>query len=207
MSRAATTTHVAQLTSSAAKNLEAKNAAIGMFSELIMRLGLERVRTIAGYQAVSAADQQKLTVPPPAGTSLPWDDTVDVLLGRVVRDAVEQPAALAAAVASAYGLSPPEWTYEVEPVDDSEAGYTAAPTVPAPWPGWNPDDSLTMADGLQRADLHRVGRMFVGLPQLGFVTFTTDAAGAVTVRQELRCPVGDADDPVLHVLATTVVLG
>ena len=40
----AVTTRAAQLTASAAKNLEVKNAAISIFSELAMRLGLERVR-------------------------------------------------------------------------------------------------------------------------------------------------------------------
>jgi hypothetical protein len=200
------TTHLAQLTASAAKNVEIKNAAISMLSELIMRLGLERVRDTAGYAALGAADRQKFTDPPPAGTSLPWDETVDVLLGRVVRDAQSQPTALPAAVADAYGLPAADWAYRVEPVDDAEASFGSAPAVPEPWPGWQPDNSLTMAQGLQRADLHRIGRMFAGLPQLAVVTFTSTGSD-FTVHHELRCPVGDAADPVLHVLTTQVTLG
>src|SRR5687767_3794669 len=140
-----------------------------MFGELIMRLGLERVREVFGYDALSAADRARLTVPPPAGTVLPWDDVVDVLLGRVVREGTSEPTAIAGPVAQAYGLAPPDWTYVIEPVDDPEAAF-APPAIPEPWAGWRPDDSLTVAEALQRADLHRVGRMFVGLPQLARVT-------------------------------------
>ena len=95
------TTRVAQLTASAAKNLEVKNAAISMFSELIMRLGLERVRETSGFASLSNADQTKLLSAPPAGTALAWDDAVDVLLGRVARDGASAPTAIPTPVAEA----------------------------------------------------------------------------------------------------------
>ena len=58
------TTRVAQLTASAAKNIEIKNAAISLFSELAMRLGLERVRETSGFASLSNADRTKLLVAP-----------------------------------------------------------------------------------------------------------------------------------------------
>lgn len=200
-----TVTRVAQLTTSAAKNVEVKTAAISMFSELIMRLGLERIRDYAGYSALAESDRDRLLVPPPSGTVLAWDDTVDVLLGRVARDATEEPAALAAPVAHAYGLPAPDWTYRIEPIDDTESAF-AAPVPPAPWDGWRPDDSIVMAEALQRADLHRIGRMFVGLSQFSVITCAEEATG-LRVRQELHCPVGlDGTPGEVHVLATEVAL-
>ena len=58
------TTRVAQLTASAAKNVETKNAAISLFSELIMRLGLERARATSGFASLSNADKTKLLQAP-----------------------------------------------------------------------------------------------------------------------------------------------
>lgn len=205
------TTTVAQLTGSAAKNTEIKNAAISMFSELIMRLGLERSRTVAGFAALSVVEQEKLKVPPPAGTALAWDDAVDVLLGRVAREATAAPTAMPAPVAQAYDLPEPDWTYVIDPVDDPETNY-AAPEVDPPWNGWDPDKSLTMCAALQTADLHRIGRMFIGIPQLAFITFaSTD--GSLAVNHRVSCPVGDDDNevpgvgnPSIHKVTTEVVL-
>ena len=81
------TTRAAQLTASAAKNTEIKNAAISLFSELTMRLGLERVRERRDSRR-SRPPTRRSSCAPPAGTTLPWDDTVDVLLGRVAREAL-----------------------------------------------------------------------------------------------------------------------
>lgn len=205
------TTRVAQLTGSAAKNTEIKNAAISMFSELIMRLGLERARTVAGYAALDAVEQEKLHVPPPAGTALAWDDAVDVLLGRVAREATSEPTAMPAPVATAYGLPAPDWEYVVEPVDDPEINY-AAPTVDAPWDGWDPDKSLTMSGALQEADLHRIGRMFIGIPQVALITFRS-SGGSLIVSHKVSCPVGDDDNevpgvgnPSIHSVITEVEL-
>ena len=202
------TTRVAQLTASAAKNIEIKNAAISLFSELIMRLGLERGRETSGFASLSTIDRTKLLSAPPSGSVLAWDDTADVLLGRVARDGASSPTAIATPIAVAYGLAAPGWTYVVEPVDDSMAGFVAS-SVDTPWAGWDPAKSLRMAAALQEADLERFGRMFVGLPQMAVVSFS-DSGNALTVHHELRCPVGSTEPgPVgtdRHVIATEVVL-
>ena len=185
------TTRAAQLTASAAKNLEAKNTAISMFSELAMRLGLERVRETSGFAQLSNADKTKLLSAPAAGSTLAWDDARDVLLGRVARDGVSQPAAIPTPVAEAYGLAAPGWTYTVEPVDDPMHDY-AAQAVDEPWPGWDPAKSLRMTEALQDADLERLARMFVGLGQFAVISFRL-AGSSLTVIQELRCPVGSVE--------------
>lgn len=201
------TTRVAQLTASASKNVEIKNAAISLFSELIMRLGLERARAVSGFAALSNADQTKLLAAPPAGTRLAWDDVVDVLLGRVAREATSVPTAIPTPVAEAYGLAAPQWTYVVEPVDDPMADF-AAPEVDSPWDGWDPTKSQRMGAALQEADLERMGRVFVGLPQLAVVSFAV-AGSSLTVRHELRCPVGTVEPAPTtdhHVVRTEVAL-
>jgi len=202
------TTRVAQLTASAAKNVEIKNAAISLFSELAMRLGLERVRDTSGFASLSTADKTKLLSAPPAGSRLAWDDTVDVLLGRVAREGASVPTAIPTPVAEAYGLATPGWGYEVEPVDDPMKDF-AAPEVDPPWAGWDPTKSLRMIAALQEADLERFARVFVGLPQLAVVSFTI-AGPSLTVHHELRCPVGSVEPgpPATdrHVVKTEVTL-
>ena len=199
------TTRTAQLTASAAKNLEAKNTAISMFSELAMRLGLERARETSGFAQLSNADRTKLLSAPAAGSTLAWDDARDVLLGRVARDGVSAPTAIPTPVAEAYGLAAPGWTYTVEPVDDPMHDY-AAPAVDEPWPGWDPAKSLRMTEALQDADLERLARMFVGLGQFAAISFRL-AGSSLTVIQELRCPVGSVEPSAeRHVLRSEVVL-
>jgi len=199
------TTRAAQLTASAAKNLEVKNTAISMFSELIMRLGLERVRETSGFAQLSNSDRTKLLSAPAGGSTLAWDDARDVLLGRVARDGVSRPAAIPTPVAEAYGLAAPGWTYTIEPVDDPMHDY-AAPAVDEPWPGWDPAKSLTMTAALQDADLERIARMFVGLGQFAVISFRL-AGPSLTVIQELRCPVGGVEPSAeRHVLRSEVVL-
>lgn len=199
------TTRAAQLTASAAKNLEAKNTAISMFSELAMRLGLERIRETSGFAQLSNADRTKLLSAPAAGSTLAWDDARDVLLGRVARDGVSAPTAIPTPVAEAYGLAAPGWTYTVEPVDDPMHDYAAQP-VDEPWPGWDPVKSLRMTEALQDADLERLARMFVGLGQFAVISFRL-AGSSLTVIQELRCPVGSVEPSAeRHVLRSEVVL-
>ena len=202
------TTSAVQFTASAAKNTEIKNAAISLFSELAMRLGLERGRDESGFAALSAGDQTRLLTAPAAGTALPWDDLTDVLLGRVAREGTSAPTVIATPVAEAYGLPTPNWTYRIEPVDDPMATY-AAPTVDPPWEGWDPTKSLQMVKALQQADFDRFGRMFVGLPQFAVISFSL-AGSSLTVTQELRCPVGSIEpapaDPDRHVVRTEVTL-
>jgi hypothetical protein len=202
------TTRAAQLTASAAKNTEIKNAAISLFSELIMRLGLERVREASGFASLTTADRTKLLKAPPSGATLPWDDVTDILLGRVAREAASEPTVMATPVAEAYGLPAPGWTYTVEPVDDPMSTF-AAPAVDPPWNGWDPAKSLKMTGALQAADFGRFARMFSGLPQLAVLTFEL-AGSSVTVTQELRCPVGSVEpgppESDRHVLRTEVPL-
>jgi hypothetical protein len=199
------TTRAAQLTASAAKNLEVKNTAISLFSELLMRLGLERVRETSGFAQLSNADKTKLLSAPAAGSTLAWDDTRDVLLGRVARDGVSKPAAIPTPVAEAYGLAAPGWTYTVEPVDDPMHDY-APPPVDEPWPGWDPAKSRQMIAALQDADLERFARMFVGLGQFAAISFRLTGS-SLTVIQELRCPVGSVEPSAeRHVLRSEVVL-
>jgi hypothetical protein len=201
-------TRVAQLTASAAKNTEIKNAAISLFSELAMRLGLERVRETSGFASLSAADRTALLEAPAPGTRLAWDDTVDVLLGRIARRGAEAPTAIPTPVAEAYALAAPGWTYVTEPVDDPMQDFAAAQVDP-PWEGWDPAKSLEMIAALQEADLERFARVFVGLPQLAVVSFTA-AGGTFTVHHELRCPVGRVEPgPAAtdrHVVKTEVAL-
>jgi hypothetical protein len=204
----AATTRAAQLTASAAKNVEVKNAAISLFSELALRLGLERVRDTSGFASLTNADKTKLLSAPAAGATLAWDDARDVLLGRVARDGTSTPTAIPTPIAQAYGLAAPGWTYEVEPVDDPMKDY-AAQTVDPPWPGWDPAKSVRMTAALQDADLERFARMFVGLPQLAVLSFKL-AGSSLTVIQELRCPVGSVEPgpPATdrHLLHTEVAL-
>ena len=156
------TTRVAQLTASAAKNIEIKNAAISLFSELAMRLGLERVRETSGFASLSNADRTKLLDAPPAGARLAWDDTVDVLLGRVAREGASTPTAMPTPVAEAYGLPAPGWTYVVEPVDDPMNDLRRAgrrPAVARLGSGQVAADDRRAAGGRPRALRARVRRV------------------------------------------------
>ena len=89
--------------------------------------GWSASREFSGFASLSNADKTKLLSAPPPGAELPWDDTVDVLLGRVAREGASVPTAIATPVATAYGLAAPGWRYEVEPVDDPMADFAAAP--------------------------------------------------------------------------------
>jgi hypothetical protein len=96
----------------------------------------------------------------------------------------------------------------IDPVDDPMREFDAAAVAP-PWEGWDPQKSLSMAAALQDADLQRMSRMFVGLPQVGVVTFTV-ANGVVTAHQELRCPLGGVEPGTAsarQVIRTEVQLG
>ena len=163
----------AQLTASAAKNLEAKNTAIGMFSELD-HAARPRARPARppGTRSCRPPTGPSCSSPPPAGTVLAWDDAVDVLLGRVARGRPRRRRRSPTPVAAAYGLAAPGWTYTIDPVDDPMHDY-AAPPVDPPWHGWHPDKSLKMADALQAADLERISRgCSSGCRTSAVVTFT-----------------------------------
>ena len=206
--RSGATTRAAGVTSSAAKNADAKTMVLHLFGDLAMRLGLERHRRFVGFSALTPGQRAVLAAPPPAGTVLPWDDLVDVLLGRVFRAGQESPAVLSAEVASAYGLGAGDWQYDVEPVDDERlpdpgALLTDMIAAPAPWAGWDPAKSFTMLRALRASDLHRIGRVWDGLPQTSVLTF----AAPLALDHVLVSPVGeDVASATRHTTRTSVGL-
>jgi hypothetical protein len=117
---------------------------------------------------------------------------------------------LSADVATAYGLGEGDWHYEIDPVDDEElpaAGplLSAIAGAPAPWTGWDPQKSYDMVGALRAADLHRIGRVWVGLPQVAHVRFTTGPP--LAVMQRLSGPAGtDPSVTVRHNCDTQVTL-
>lgn len=209
--RAGATARFAQLTCSAAKNADAKTMALHLFSELAMKVGIERTRRFIGFNALSQAQRTLLASPPPPPASLPYDDAADVSLGRVFRAGQEQPAVLSADLAAAYGLGAGDWQYQIDPVDDQRmppAGplLDAITGAPAPWTGWDPDNSYTMLGALRASDLHRIGRVFAGLPQVALIRF--DSGPPLTVDHHLICSAGE--DPAAftrHTVDTQVRLG
>jgi hypothetical protein len=134
---------------------------------------------------------------------------VDVALGRVFRAGQEQPAVLSFEVATAYGFGVGDFAYAVEPVDDQRmpaAGVllTAMTGAPTPWVGWDPNKSYTMLGALRASDLHRIGRVWAGLPQVALITLTI---GPLTVHQDLACAAGaTAAATERHHLITSVAL-
>ena len=172
-SEAGGTTQVAQLTSSAAKNVEIKNAAISLFSELDHASRLERSGRPRGSRRAEP-ERTKLLRPHRPGRC--W-------LGRHRRRAAgpggprggSEPTALATPVARPTGWPTPDGPTWSSP---STTRWPTSP--PRPWTHlgrWDPDKSLVMAAALQEADLERFARMFVGLPQLAVVTFPSPAVG------------------------------
>ncbi|MGY1684984.1 hypothetical protein ACI8AK_05280 [Geodermatophilus sp. SYSU D00867] len=204
------TTRGAGVTSSAAKNADAKTMVLHLLGDLATRLGIERIRRFRGFAALTAGQRAALASPPPAGAVLPYDDMVDVLLGRVFRAGQETPAVLSEEVATAYGLGAGDWRYSIEPVDDERlppAGplLTDITGAPPPWVGWDPARSFAMLRALRASDLHRIGRVWDGLPQTSLLTFTS---GPLTVHHVLASPVGeDLAAAGRHTTQTAVELG
>lgn len=168
----------AQTTTSAAKNADMLTMTLHLLGDLMMKLGVERTRAFDGFQSLTAAQRTALASPPPAGSTLPWDDMVDVLLGRVLREGLEQPAVLSHEVASAYGFASPDFAYRIEPVDDESlptdpadlAAVQTAAALGTP-AGWDAGVSVQIVRGLAASDRNRIGRVFCGLPQVCWVTF------------------------------------
>jgi hypothetical protein len=98
----------------------------------------------------------------------------------------------------------------VSPVDDESmpaAGslLTDINAAPAPWSGWDPAKSWTMVRALRASDLHRIGRVLIGLPEISLIEFTT---GPLTMHHHLVATVGDqATDTGTHICDTSVVIG
>jgi hypothetical protein len=168
----------AQTTTSAAKNADMLTMTLHLLGDLMMKLGVERTRAFDGFQSLTAAQRTALASPPPAGSTLPWDDMVDVLLGRVLREGLEQPAVLSHEVADAYGFASPDFAYRIEPVDDESlpsnpadlAAVQTAAALGTP-AGWDAGVSVQIVRGLAASDRNRIGRVFCGLPQVCWVTF------------------------------------
>jgi hypothetical protein len=209
--RGATTAKAVGVTSSSAKNAETKTLALHLFGDFAMRVGIERPRRFVGFNALSAAQRAQLASPPGPAAVVPYDHMVDIMLGRVFRAGQESPTVLSAEVATAYGLGAGDWHYDIDPVDDETmpapgpllTDITAAPAPP--WPTWDPTKSYTMLKALRACDLHRIGRMYDGLPQISLLEFT---AGPLTVHHHVTSPVGD--DPAgtgVHHCDTSVVIG
>jgi hypothetical protein len=200
----------AQVTSSAAKNADTKTMVLHLLGDFATKVGIERERATTGFNALSTAQRAQLASPPGPGTVLPYDDLADVMLGRVFRDGQETPAVMATEVATAYGLGAGDWHYTVAPVDDESmpgAGslLTDINAAPPPWSGWDATKSWTMVRALRASDLHRIGHVFVGLPQISLVEFTT---GPLTMHHHLLAAVGDqSTDTGTHICDTSVVIG
>jgi hypothetical protein len=62
-----------------------------------------------------------------------------------------------------------------------------------------------MVKALRASDLHRIGRIYVGLPQISLIEFTS---GPLTLRHHLIGAVGDKpSDTGRHLCDTSVVIG
>ena len=98
-----------------------------MFSELIMRLGLERVReTVRVSRAVERRQDEAPVARHRPGRRWRGTTLVDVLLGGVARDGASTPTALPTPVADRL-RAPGARTgrYTIEPVDDPMHDYAA----------------------------------------------------------------------------------
>jgi hypothetical protein len=201
----------AQLTASAARNPDKKTVLLQLLGDFGTKVGVERRRTFAGFHALSDPARSRLASPPAAGSTIPYDDLVDVALGRVFRAGQETPAVLSKEIASAYGLGPGDWSYEITPVDDQQLPspgpvLDALNGAPAEWDGWDPDHSYTMLGALRASDLHRIGRVWTGLPNVALLRF--QSGPPVVVQQLLVGPAGE--DPLAgarHHTETRVTLG
>ena len=177
-----------QFVNSAAKNATGQTIALHLAGDFSQQIGLIRSRTFVGYQTPPVPANTLAS--PPANAVLPYDDMVDVLLGRVLRKGLETPAVFSQEVAQAYGLGTPDWQYTIEHLYDE----TPAPAGTlkdamdramnnGTWDGWDRQNSIDMVRAQRASDLHLIGRVLVGLPQLGRITFETTAG--LIARQEL----------------------
>jgi hypothetical protein len=208
--RGGSTSRIAQLTASATQNAETKTVMMHLIGDMATKVGIERSRTYTGFSALTAAQRALLVSPPVAGAVLPYDDLADLALGRVFRAGQETPAVLSSDIAAAYGFGTGDWSYEIDPVDDEEmpapgALLTAMTGAPAPWTGWDADKSHAMMGALRAGDLHRIGRVWTGLPQVAWVAFSSGPP--LVVQQRLTGPVGvDPAVVVRHHTDTSVTL-
>lgn len=189
--------HVAQFTSSAAKNADPLTLVLHAFGDLTHRVGAIRPRIFDGFEALPEDERAKLRDPPQG--VLPLDDVADVLLGRTLRAGTRHPAVFPSEISRAYRLPTPDWRYNVEHIDEEAlpsdpSALRAIRDAPTKWSGWIPDRSILMLRALRAADLHRIGRVFVGLPQVGQVGFTRQS-GRLIAHQRLASPIGGTPPP------------
>ncbi len=202
----------AAVTASSAKNAETAGAVgLQLLGDLMTRLGIVRPRSFAGFDALTPAQLASLAAPPPPGSELPYDDVVDVLLGRVFRAGAETPAVFTTEIANAYALGTPDWTYRTElrddeslPSDPADLANVTAVAGLAPWAGWDPANSFQVVRGLQASDRNRIGRLFMGLPQVAWMTFSADEPRSVTSEYVLAA--GAETNGTMRT-TTTVLLG
>lgn len=196
----------AQFTASASKNAEIKTMAIHTLGDVMADLSIVRPRIFWGYDRLNAQERRRFLRPPRprngATPALPWDDMVDVALGRVLRAATEEPAVFSREVAEAYGLDRPrDFEYEVDPVEDTSAppaqvetlmdrAIDAANARAAPW---DPDASFKMLEAAQGANLHSLGRAICGLPQVAELRLLQEENGPLLAQQTLLVAAGNAD--------------
>ena len=157
--------------------------------------------------------KNRLENAPPAGTSLPFDDLIDILLGRVLRDGVEEPAVLSTDISNAYALGNPDWKYSISHIDDETNAppgnlldaMNAVSTPSFAWDGWDRAKSISMVKALRASDLHRIGRVLVGLPQIALINFPVEVP--LVARQELHSSIGITVDDDIAVTVTEIELG
>lgn len=199
-------TSAVQFTAGGAKHSVSLTLLLQLLGDAATKLGLIRTRTFRGYSVLTQAQRDSLESVP-SGT-LVYDDAADVLLGRVLREGLQEPAVFADDVATLYGLGPADWTYTIESIDDERlpaAGnlVAAIAATPASWTGFNRASSIATVRGLRASDLVRIGRVTVGLPQLAVVTFPAVPAGQPPrARQDLRIAQG-AQEPGPVITTTT----
>ncbi|MCP4469966.1 MAG: hypothetical protein GY815_04635 [Gammaproteobacteria bacterium] len=197
----------AQLTASSAKNADTLTMALHVFGELLMRLNVVRTRWFERYETLTQTERQSFLLPPqgPPTPVLPWDDVVDIALGRMARRSAEDPAVFSREVAQAYGLTNPDVAYAIRHQDDETpfpTPQTLSDVVALPRGGWDADRSVQIVRALQQVDLHRMGRVFMGLPQAGIVNF--QSAPNLEVVHELLMPLGE--DPAAISAETSVTV-
>lgn len=192
----ATPSRAAQFVASAGKYAMGKTLMLHLLGDTMQQLGIVRTRTFHGFNALNQAQRNALEAPPPSGSVLPYDDLVDVLFGRVLREGSEQPAVFSDAVASAYGLAPADWTYTIEHIADERfnpptdlADAMATATANGDWDGWNRQFSIDMVRALRASNLHTIGRIFAGLPIISRISF--NQAATLAAQQELFISVGE----------------
>ncbi|MCK5314059.1 MAG: hypothetical protein KAJ53_03005, partial [Anaerolineales bacterium] len=177
----------AQFTASSARNADMLTMALHVLGDLTQKLGIVRTRSFDGYSQLTQAQINSLAQSPSAGTVLPYDDVVDILLGRIFRQGAVQPSVMSTEVAQAYNIGTPDWRYTITHYDDESlpSGNDLMAIQKASalnWNGWDPAKSLQMIRGMQASDLNRIGRVFMGLPQFALIQFSM--AGSATVSSD-----------------------